>query len=315
MNNKIRAVVVDPNVPGRLALKEVAAPTPATNEAIIKVASISLNRGELRRASTAQAGWRPGWDLAGTVETPAADGSGLPQGARVVGFLPSGAWGEIVAVPTHSLAELPRFVSFAQAATLPIAGLTAYHIMKKGGFLLNQPVLITGASGGVGNFAIQLARLSGAKVTAHLRTSKYEPIVKEAGAHHIVIGEDISPAQQYGPYHLIIDSVGGDVLGKALGFLGTNGQAVVFGTTAAREVTFNAGNLYALGGASIYGLIVFHELKQESASVGLKWLVELVESGQLRPHIDIEAPWTEIADVAQKLVDRRFPGKSVLHIS
>ncbi|MEA5576268.1 zinc-binding dehydrogenase [Anabaena sp. UHCC 0451] len=315
MNHKIRAVIVNPNVPGRLALSEVNAPTPAANEAIIRVAAISLNRGELRRASTAEAGWRPGWDLAGTVETPAADGSGPVPGVRVVGFLPSGAWGELVSVPTNALAEIPRSVSFAQAATLPVAGLTAYHALKKGGFLLNSSVLITGASGGVGNFTIQLARLSGAKVVAHLRQPKYEAIVKAAGAHQVVIGEDISPAQEYGPYHLIIDSVGGDVLGKALGLLGTNGKAVVFGTTAGREVTFNAGNLYALGGASIYGLIVFHELKQESASVGLKWLVELVESGQLRPHIDIEAPWTQIADVAQQLIDRRFPGKAVLHIS
>lgn len=315
MNNKIRAVIVDPNVPGRLALSEVNAPTPAANEALIRVTAISLNRGELRRASTAEAGWRPGWDLAGTVETPAADGSGPSQGVRVVGFLPGGAWGELVSVPTNALAEIPRSVSFAQAATLPVAGLTAYHALKQGGFLLNRSVLITGASGGVGNFTIQLARLSGAKVVAHLRQPKYEAIVKAAGAHQVVIGEDISPAQEYGLYHLIIDSVGGDVLGKALGLLGTNGKAVVFGTTAGREVTFNAGNLYALGGASIYGLIVFHELKQESASVGLKWLVELVESGQLRPHIDIEAPWTQIADVAQQLVDRRFPGKAVLHLS
>jgi NADPH:quinone reductase-like Zn-dependent oxidoreductase len=315
MNTKIRAVVVNPNVPGRLTFKEVEPPTPAPNEAVIRVASISLNRGELRRAANAQAGWRPGWDLAGTVETPAADGSSPKQGARVVGYLPSGAWAELVSVPSNALAELPRFVSFSQAATLPIAGLTAYHVLNKGGFLLNRPVLITGASGGVGNFAIQLARLSGAKVVAHLRQPKYEALVKEAGAHHVVIGEDISSAQAYAPYHLIVDSVGGDVLGKAISLLGTNGKAVVFGTTAGREVTFNAGNLYALGGASIYGLIVFHELKQESASVGLKWLVELVESGQLRPHIDIEAPWTEIADIAQQLVDRRFPGKAVLHIN
>jgi NADPH:quinone reductase len=315
MNNKIRAVVVDPSVPGRLALGEVNPPTPAANEALIRVTSFSLNRGEIRRASIAQAGWRPGWDLSGTVETPASDGSGPPQGSPVVGFLPSGAWGELVAVPTHSLAELPRVVSFAQAATLPVAGLTAYHALKKGGFLLNKPVLITGSSGGVGNFAIQLARLSGAKVVAHLRQAKYEPIVKEAGANHIVIGEDISPAQEYGPYHLIVDSVGGSVLGTAIDFLGTNGQAVVFGTTAGREVTFSAGNLYALGGASIYGLILFHEIKQEPASVGLKWLLKLVESGQLRPHIDIEAPWGEIGDVSQQLLDRVFPGKAVLHIS
>jgi NADPH:quinone reductase len=315
MSNKIRAVIVDPNVAGRLALDEVDAPTPAANEALIRVAAISLNRGEIRRASTAQAGWRPGWDLAGIVETPAADGSGPRQGARVVGFLASGAWGELVSVPTDALAELPPSVTFAQAATLPVAGLTAYHALKKRGLLLNQRVLITGASGGVGNFAIQLARLSGAKVVAHLRQSKYEAIVKAAGAHQVVIGEDISPAKEYGPYHLVVDSVGGNVLGTALGLLGKNGLAVVFGTTGGQEVTFNASSLYAVGGASLYGLILFHELKWESASVGLKLLVELVESGELRPLIDIEAPWTEIADVSQQLTDRRFPGKAVLYVN
>lgn len=315
MSNKIRAVIVDPNVAGRLALGEVNAPTPAANEALIRVTAISLNRGEVRRASTAQAGWRPGWDLAGIVETPAADGSGPPQGARVVGLLPSGAWAEILSVPTHALAEIPPSVSFAQAATLPVAGLTAYHALKKGGLLLNRSVLITGASGGVGNFAIQLARLSGAKVVAHLRQSKYEAMVKEAGAHEVVIGEDISPAKEYGLYNLVVDSVGGNVLGTALGLLAQNGLAVVFGTTAGREVTFDAANFYALGGASLYGLILFHELKWEPASVGLKLLGELVESGQLRPLIDIEASWTEIANISQQLTDRRFPGKAVLHIS
>jgi NADPH:quinone reductase-like Zn-dependent oxidoreductase len=314
MSDRMRAIVVDPNIPGRLTIREVPVPTPTVNEALIRVASTSLNRGELRRASTATPGWRPGWDLAGTVEKSATDGSGPGVGTRVVGYVSSGAWGELVPVPTHSLAELPHFVSFTQAATLPIAGLTAYHIMKKGGFLLNKPVLITGASGGVGNFAIQLARLSGAKVVAHLRQSKYESVVKQAGAHHVVTGDDISSAQVYGPYHLIVDSVGGNILGQALNFLDTNGTAVVFGTTGGREVTFNAGNLYALGGASIYGLIVFHELKQEPAAIGLRWLLELVESAQLRPHIEIEASWNEIADIAQRLMERSFPGKAVLHL-
>ncbi|GAB1545265.1 hypothetical protein NUACC21_79410 [Scytonema sp. NUACC21] len=79
---KIRAVVVDPSVQGRLALHEVDAPTPAPNQAVVRVAAISLNRGDVRRSTTADAGWQPGWDLAGTVVTPAADGSGSPQGAR-----------------------------------------------------------------------------------------------------------------------------------------------------------------------------------------------------------------------------------------
>jgi NADPH2:quinone reductase len=313
--SNIRAVIVDPNVPGRLALSEVAAPTPAPDEALVKVTAISLNRGEVRRSTSAEAGWRPGWDLAGVVETPAADGSGPPQGSRVVGLRRSGAWAELVPVPTNFLAELPPSVSFAQAATLPVAGLTAYHALRKGGALLGSKVLITGASGGVGNFAIQLARLSGAQVVAYIRQASHEALVKEAGAHSVVVGEDLSLASEYGPYNLILDSVGGNILGTALGLLAEDGGLVLFGTSDKTEVTFNAARFYGTGGANLYGLILFHELKRESASVGLQRLLHLVEAGQLRPHIDVEAPWTQVADVAQKLLERRFTGKAVLHIT
>src|SRR5918911_698211 len=164
LEEEMRAVVVDPEAPGRLVLREVEPPTPGEEEALVRVAAISLNRGELRRAASAPAGWRPGWDLAGTVEQAAADGSGPPAGARVVGLLNPGAWAEVVAVPTRELAALPDGCSFAQAATLPVAGLTALWALERGGLLLDQRVLVTGASGGVGHLACQLARQAGARV-------------------------------------------------------------------------------------------------------------------------------------------------------
>src|SRR5438105_2075733 len=159
----MRAVVVDPGAPGRLVLREVEPPQPGRSEALVRVAAISLNRGELRRATTAEAGWRPGWDLAGTVEQAAADGSGPPVGARVVGLLVSGAWAELVAVPTTALAVLPDGCSFAQAATLPVAGITALWTLERGGMLLDRRVLVTGASGGGGHPACPLPRAAGAR--------------------------------------------------------------------------------------------------------------------------------------------------------
>lgn len=312
---KIQAVVVDPTVSGRLTLQEVDAPIPAPNEALIRVAVISLNRGEIRRATTAEAGWQPGWDLAGVIETSASDGSGPAAGTRVVGFVRAGGWGELVAVPTNAIAALPEAVSFAQAATLPVAGLTAYHALKQGGLLLGKSVLITGASGGVGNFAIQLARLSGAEVIAHIRQPEQEDLIKAAGAHQVVIGADL-PLNHDSFYDLIVESVGGKTLTAALGSIAPDGVVVLFGTSGGTEVTFDAQRFYGVSsGASLYALILFNELKRESAAIGLSRLLKLVASGQLTPQISIEAPWTEVADLAQRLLDRRYPGKAVLHVA
>jgi NADPH:quinone reductase-like Zn-dependent oxidoreductase len=310
-----QAVMVDPAAPGRLAIREVELPAPAPSEALVRVAAFSLNRGEIRRAMSADAGWRPGWDFAGVVEQPAADGSGPKAGARVVGMLRSGAWAEVIAAPTIALAELPDAVSFAAASTLPVAGLTALHALMKGGLLIGKPILITGATGGVGDFALQLARLSSARSVAHIRRPEQEAEVREAGAEAVVIGETLPEAQPFGPYALVVDSLGGPTLATAMNLLDEGGVCVSLGTTAGAEVTFNASRFYLIGRASLYGFILFDELKSvEPASLGLARLAGLVERGQLKPRISLEASWTEIADMARQLTERRYPGKAVLHL-
>ncbi len=312
---KIQAVVVDPSAPGRLALREVDSPTLAPDEALIRVAAFSLNRGEIRKSLTAETGWQPGWDLAGWIETAASDGSGPAVGTRVVGFVLAGGWGELVAVPTRAIATLPDTVSFAQAATLPVAGLTAYHALKQGGLLLGKSILVTGASGGVGHFAIQLARLSGAEVTAQIRQSEQTELVTTAGAHRVVIGDDL-PLVQGVSYDLVVESVGGKTLTAALGAIAPGGVVVLFGTSGGPEVIFNAQRFYGVSsGASLYALMLFQELKRESAAVGLTRLVKLISHGQLTPYISVEASWTQVGELAQQLLDRRYLGKAVLHIS
>jgi len=308
----IRAVVVDPEAQGRLSRAEVEEPEPTTSEALVRVAAISLNRGEVRRAVASDAGFRPGWDLAGTVERPAADGSGPDEGARVVGFLPSGAWGELVAVPTNALAGLPEGVSFEEASTLPVAGLTALYALEKGGGLLGRNVLITGASGGAGLFALQLARVSGARVVALIRRREHEELVLETGAHEVVVDGTGAAAGDPGPYHLILESVGGEVLGNALSMLAPEGTCVSFGTSASEEVTFDARNLYLAGGAKLYGFILFHEVLARPASDGLARLVGLVDEGTLQPRIEVQESWTEVGEVAGQLIDRGYTGKAVL---
>src|SRR5256885_17014047 len=103
-----RAVVVDPAAPGRLVIHEVDYPSAAPSEALVRVKAISLNRGEVRTAFNAEAGLRPGWDLAGIVVKGAAEGSGTRIGSRVVGKLNPVAWAEVVAVSTRILALKSR---------------------------------------------------------------------------------------------------------------------------------------------------------------------------------------------------------------
>lgn len=311
---RIRAVVVDPDAPGRLALQVVDSPPLRPNEALVRVRAISLNRGEIRRAAAANPGWRPGWDFAGTVEQQAADASSPPKGARVVGILDSGAWTEQVAVPAERLAELPDQVTFAQAAALPIAGITALRTLEHGGLLLGRSILITGASGGVGHMACQLARLAGARVIGAVRQPGHAQAAREAGAHEVVVGEDLSGAASFGPYHLILESVGGQSLATALDMLSHGGRCVVFGTTAGPRVTLDIRDLYTRGGVSLYGFIIFYEIAREPAAPDLARLVRLVADGRLRPPITIEASWTRIGEIAQQLDERRFTGKAILHL-
>jgi NADPH:quinone reductase-like Zn-dependent oxidoreductase len=316
MPQQIRAIVVDPAAPGRLAIKPVELRDPDRDEVAVRVTAISLNRGETRRAlQVAEPGWRPGWDFAGVVEREAADGSGPGPGTRVVGLLPSGAWAERVNCRTHAVAALPDAVSDAQAATLPVAGLTALHALRQGGLLLGRKVLVDGASGGVGHLACQLAVAAGALVWGQVRREETRGAVEACGAQ-AVVNRDLATAAAHGPFWLIVDSLGGPALAAALGLLQPSGTCVTLGISDSGTVTFESRNLFGTGGARLYGLTLFHELMSvERGGIGLALLADLIVAGKLRPQIAVEAKWDEIGSVARRLIDRNFAGKAVLHIN
>lgn len=310
----MHAIVVDPSVEGHLALHEVEQPSPAPTEALVRVSAISLNLGEVRTAvmrPPTAAGWRPGWDLAGVVEQAAADGTGPSVGTRVCGMVNSGAWAEYVAVPITQLAELPEGVLLAQGATLPIAGMTAYFGLERAGFLLNRNVLITGASGGVGHFACQLALQGGARVVALVRRAERAASVRAMGIHEVVIGENVALARSFGPYDIVIDTLGGESLIAALALLETDGVCVNLGAAGDADTTFQDRLEKAKSGS----YLIPDPARITHAARDLARLAQMVAQGRLHPHIGLEASWTSIAEVAQSLLQRRIPGKAVLYIS
>ncbi|MGI8713900.1 MAG: zinc-binding dehydrogenase [Solirubrobacteraceae bacterium] len=306
----MRALVSLPDAPFA-ELADVPDPSPHRDQALVAVRALSLNRGETRRLATMEPGTITGWDLAGEVVQAAADGSGPPVGARVVGLVQAGAWAQQVAVATEFLAQLPDGVSFEQASTLPVAGLTALRSLELGGFVLGKRVLVTGASGGVGRFAIQLAHLAGAHVTAVARRTEG---LRELGADETL--QELAASDSATDFDVILDAIGGPVLGTSLQRVLPGGIVVSFASTLTDPVSYPTRELFARApGARLYGLYVFAELQHtRSASADLRRLADLVAAGRLDPQIDVTLPWVRAGEAIEALLERRVAGKAVLTI-
>jgi NADPH2:quinone reductase len=309
------AVVADPGLPHRFEIRAVENPRSREHEAIVTVKAFSLNAGEVRDAMSSTTVRRPGWDFAGVVERAAADGTGPSAGTRVVGLSwRSGAWAQRVAVPTNALAVIPDGVSFGEAAALPVAGLTALYGISKAGLLLGKSVLIAGASGSVGRFACRLAVLSGAKVTALVRAGAIDEALRSDGVHEVVVGDQSPLKQRDARFSLVFETQGGESLAHSVTLLAEGGLCVVCGNASNQPTTFDVRQFYHQGRVSLMGFYLGSELKQRPACEGLALLVELVADKRLRPPIEIETSWSEIARIADRFTRREIRSKAVLHI-
>lgn len=300
----MRALVADSSAPGRIAVRDVPEPEPMCGEVLVDVRAISLNRGEWRGLGTAADGFRPGWDFAGALASEVEDGPRV--GARVVGILPGQAWAERVAVPRTWLAELPDEVSFAHGAALPTAGLTALRTLRLGPALLGRRVLVTGASGGVGRFAIQLAQLGGAEVTALVSSPARAAGLHELGAHEVV--HDV--LQLRGRFDLVLESVGGDTLASLVTRVDPDGTLVMFGNSSNQPTTFNVRDIYMDALIRLQGFELFHGSEPFGRDLG--YLARLVAADRLDPQVASELPWEEMQKALEMLGTGGIGGKIVL---
>jgi NADPH:quinone reductase-like Zn-dependent oxidoreductase len=304
------ALVNTPKGNAPVELRELPEPQPARNEALVAVRAFSLNRGELRSFVNNEEGWVPGQDASGVVLQQAADGSGPVAGSRVVALMDEFGWAERAAVPSHRMAALPDTVSFSQAATLPVAGLTALRTLRHGAPLLGKRVLITGAAGGVGTIAVQLAARSGARVTAVVGRVERGNGLEELGALKVI--EGIDKAQ--GRFGLILESAGGASLAHAVKLVEAKGVVVVFGNSSGEPTTLTFADFRGAPNSRVQSFSYFTSESEERFAPDLALLVSLVANGSLKPRIGVERSWSAIAAVADQLRDRKVAGKAVLLI-
>ncbi len=216
-------------------------------------------------------------------------------------------WAEQVAVPTHRMVPLPDNVSFAQAATLPVAGLTALRCVRLGGAIVGRRVLITGAAGGVGTLAVQIAALSGAHVTAVVGRPERAAGLDTIGVRDVAVGIENTT----GRYSLILESTGGSSLSEAVKRIEPNGTVVVYGNSSAETSTISFQDFRGAQNARIQSFFYFTSGPEEMFAPDLALLVSLIANGGLRPVVGIERNWAELATVAESLRGRQVAGKAV----
>ncbi len=319
----MRALITTSAMP-YVQMADIADPQPSRDEAVVQVRAFSLNRGELvslpnfwdvrvdGSTMSEPMGSVPGYEMAGVVVQRAADGTGPSEGTRVAGFPTRGTWAELVTCRTSLLGTLPESVTFEAAATLPVAGQTAYRALRRGGFLVGKRVLITGAAGGVGTFAVQLAKLSGAHVTGVASTSGRRDAVLKLGAD--TAWSTIS-ATGNRRFDLIMDAVGGPPLGAAFARVARGGTIVQYGEASLEPISIPAGLYATMPGVKYEPFLLYPDLQSDfSGTATLQLLARLVSEGLLVPQIAEVLPWEEAATGLEHFSQRNHVGKLVLTV-
>jgi len=312
--------------PEVLHLTEVEQPTPKDDEVLIKVVAAALNaadwhllRGDpflFRMESGLSKPKRPilGADVAGRVEAVGKNVTQFKRGDAVYGDLSGsglGGFAEFVCAPVGVLALKPASISFEQAAAVPMAAVTALQGLRdKGGIQRGQKVLINGASGGVGTFAVQIAKSFGAEVTAVCSTSKVD-MIRALGADHVIDYTKVDFTRNGQCYDLILAANGYRTLSDYKRALAPNGTYVMTG--GSMDQIFQAlllGSFHAMGTRK-----KFTNLSAKPKAADLLFMNGLLEAGTVVPVIDRQVPLAQLADALRYLEEGHAKGKIVIKVA
>jgi NADPH2:quinone reductase len=309
----MRALVASPGQPLGIGISEVENPTPGPGELLVRMRAASVNRGEVRNAAGRPPGSVLGWDVAGEV---LALGDGVQDftvGQKIVGIVPGqGSFAEQVRLPSAWATPIPDGCSFEMAACLPVAGITAWHVLALAGLRRGQRVLVTGGAGGVGLFAVQLAARAGLDVFAQVRDAGRGHAVMEAGARILWIHPgDGSPPSMQTRFEAILDGVGGPLVPVLLDVLAPKGTLVLYGNSADAESRFRVERLYAKG-VTVRGFRLFDSLTPREAMGTLAGLCDEVVKARLEVTVSARVSLLEAPKVLAEFYQRQHVGKIVL---
>lgn len=304
----MRALLADPNTTeGFRPAEDVPEPEPRPDQVLVEVRHGSVNFGEVRHLDLQPAGAALGYDAAGYVVAAAKDGTGPAVGARVVAFGPN-AWAQRAAFAVDSVAVVPDQLDLAEAAALPMSGLTALRTLRDAGSVLGRRVLITGASGGVGRLAVQLAKLGGARVIAAVGSAERGAGLAELGADEVVIGLDgLGPVDSV---DVVLDNVGGPHLVAGWRLVKPGGVVQSIGWASGEPAVFPPDSIFALGPAK--ALRSFGDAA--NAGPDLAILADLAAKGSITVPVGWRGSWTRFGEVIDAILGRRVAGKAVLDL-
>ncbi|EXG82211.1 Zn-dependent oxidoreductase, NADPH:quinone reductase [Cryptosporangium arvum DSM 44712] len=306
----MRALIVDHAQPSGLRLGDVPPPTRGPGEVLVEVGAFALNNGDLATAIDMGDGDVPGWEAAGYVIEAAGDGSGPAVGTPVTTFGVTGAWAEYRAVDVGMLGTAPKGADLAAISTVPVAANSALRALRRSGPTLGRRIMITGATGGVGRYAIQLARMAGAQPVAVTRyPDEFADELRGLGADAVIA----DPADCPDPVHTVIDTVGGPLLVRAFDRLDNGGVLIALGHLATGAESFPRGALMA-GPGQNRTIVSFHQFDGTPLGPDFTWLSEQLTRGALLPSINWRGSWQHVHDAITALRRGTLHGKAVIDL-